>query len=187
MARKTENPPEGTPANLLIYISPCQMTPPEQILTLMTAEDIRHHMLNVKTLNLLPNVLTAQLAQENNVDEVVYHRGDSITEGFHSNIMMIKDGALCSPPADNWILPGITRKHLIQLANKLGIPVKEEPITLEQLFDADEVLVTNSGALCNKVSHIDGKPVGGKAADIVQRLQEAYAKWFNEETHSQTF
>lgn len=180
-------PPEGTPANLLIYISPCQMTPPEQILTLMTAEDIRHHMLNVKTLNLLPNVLTAQLAREQGVDEVVYHRGDFVTEGFHSNIMTIKDGVLCSPPADNWILPGITRKHLIQLANKLGVPVKEAPITLEQLFDADEVLVTNSGALCNKVSHIDGKPVGGKAGELVQRLQEAYAQWFNEETHSQTF
>ena len=65
--------------------------------------------------------------------------------------------------------------------------MKEAPITLEQLFDADEVLVTNSGALCNKVSHIDGKPVGGKAGELVRRLQEAYAQWFNRETHSQTF
>lgn len=180
-------PPAGTPANLLVYLTPCEMTPPEKVLTLMTAPDIRHHMLNVKTLNLLPNVLTAQQAVEQGVDEAVYHRGDYVTEGFHSNIMIIKDGALCTPPADNLILPGITRKHLMELAHKMDIPVKEAPITLTELFDADEVLVTNSGALCNRVSHIDGKPVGGKAQDLVKRLQDAYAAWFNEETHSQTF
>ena len=100
-ARGHAFPPEGTPANLLAYLAPCEMTPLTQTMKLMTAEDLRHHMLHVKTLNLLPNVLTAQQTKENGCDEVVYHRGDRVTEGFHSNILMLKDGALCSPPADN--------------------------------------------------------------------------------------
>lgn len=154
---------------------------------LMTMEDVRHHILNVKTLNLLPNVLAAQAAKEKGCNEVVFHRGSRVTEGFHSNILMIKGGALCSPPLDNLILPGITRKHLIQIAGQLGIPVKEDVITLEELFDADEVLVTSSGDLCNAATELDGKPVGGRAPEILHALQKAYGERFNRETNSHTF
>ncbi|HJA36934.1 MAG TPA: aminotransferase class IV [Firmicutes bacterium] len=180
-ARGHAFPPEGTPANLLAYLAPCEMTPLTQTMKLMTAEDLRHHMLHVKTLNLLPNVLTAQQTKENGCDEVVYHRGDRVTEGFHSNILMLKDGALCSPPADNLILPGITRKHLLEIARQLSIPVKEEPFTLAELMEADEVLVTNSSSLCNVATEIDGKPVGGKAPLLLRSLQQAYAQRFNRE------
>lgn len=180
-------PPEGTPANLLIYLSPFHVSPFEATMKLMTMEDVRHHILNVKTLNLLPNVLAAQAAKEKGCNEVVFHRGSRVTEGFHSNILMIKGGALCSPPLDNLILPGITRKHLIQIAGQLGIPVKEDVITLEELFDADEVLVTSSGDLCNAATELDGKPVGGRAPEILHALQKAYGERFNRETNSHTF
>lgn len=180
-------PPAGTQANLLVFISPFQMTPLQAQMKLMTAEDIRHHMLHVKTLNLLPNVLTAQAAVEGGFDEAIYHREEWLTEGFHSNIMMLEQGALCSPPLDSHILPGITRKHLIQIADQLGIPVKEEPITLERLLAADEILVTNSGTLCSAASHVDGKPVGGRDPKTLAALQQAYAQRFNQETGSKVF
>lgn len=180
-------PPAGTPANLLVYLSPFHVTPFDVTMKLMTMEDVRHHMLHVKTLNLLPNVLAAQAAKENGCNEVVYHRNGRVTEGYHSNIMMIKDGALCSPPLDNLILPGITRMHLIQTARRLGIPVKEDVITLDELFAADEVLVTSSGDLCNAATAIDGKPVGGRAPEILHALQKAYGQRFNQDTQSQTF
>lgn len=180
-------PPAGTPANLLVYLSPFHVTPFDVTMKLMTMEDVRHHMLHVKTLNLLPNVLAAQAAKENGCNEVVYHRNGRVTEGYHSNIMMIKDGALCSPPLDNLILPGITRMHLIQTARQLGIPVKEDVITLDELFAADEVLVTSSGDLCNAATAIDGKPVGGRAPEILHALQKAYGQRFNQDTQSQTF
>ncbi len=180
-------PPAGTPANLLVYLSPFHVTPFDVTMKLMTMEDVRHHMLHVKTLNLLPNVLAAQAAKENGCNEVVYHRNGRVTEGYHSNIMMIKDGALCSPPLDNLIHPGITRMHLIQTARQLGIPVKEDVITLDELFAADEVLVTSSGDLCNAATAIDGKPVGGRAPEILHALQKAYGQRFNQDTQSQTF
>ena len=71
-------------------------------------------------------------------------------------------GILYTAPADNLILPGIARSHLIQNCKKLGIPVSETPYTLKELMDADEVLVTSSTKLCMSADEIDGRPVGGK-------------------------
>ena len=61
----------------------------------------------------------------------------------HSNCHIIKDGKLITAPTDNLILPGIVRAHLIKACKKLEIPVSETPYTLDEMFDADEVLVTS--------------------------------------------
>ncbi|WP_458863403.1 aminotransferase class IV [Acidaminobacterium chupaoyuni] len=180
-------PPEEIKPNLLVFITPFQMGPFDRTLRLITREDTRYYHCNIKTLNLLPNVLAAQATKEAGCDEVVFHRGDRVTEGCHSNIMMISGGALCTPPADELILPGITRKHLMQTAEQLGMPVREAPFTVEELMQADEVLVTSSGSLCSRVTHIDGKPVGGRAGEMLRRLQLAYGKRFNAETGGKVY
>ena len=83
---------------------------------------------------------------------------------------------------DNLILPGIARAHIISACKKLGIPVREEPYFLEQLFDADEVLVSSAGALCLCADEIDGKRVGGKAAQTVEELQSLLLNDFLSQT-----
>lgn len=91
---------------------------------------------------------------------------------------MIKDGVLCTPPRDNLILPGITLKHLLMLAEKNGIPTKEAPFMMDELMEADEVIVSSSGGLCTRAVEIDGKPVGKKAPELIKTLQDAYTAYF---------
>ncbi len=95
---------------------------------------------------------------------------------------MLKDGVLCAPPLDRLILPGITRAHLLQLAKGLLIPVREEAFSLQQLREADEIIVCSSGALCNRVSKLDGRAVGGRASGLLRKLQDAYVDKFKRET-----
>lgn len=149
---------------------------------LMTVEDNRYFFCNIKTLNLLPNVLAFQQAVEAGCDEAVFHRGEMVTECAHSNIIILKDGVFRTAPLSNLILPGITRKHLIAICKEIGIPVLEEAFTIAQMMDADEVIYTSSGALCNPVSEVDGKPVGGKAPELLKKLQDTYLARFRKET-----
>ena len=85
-------------------------------------------------------------------------------------------------PTDHFILPGITRMHLIQECKKLLIPVDETPFTLEELFDADEIIVSSTSKLCSAACELDGKPVGGKDTALLRKLQESYYKRYLETT-----
>ena len=116
--------------------------------------------------------MASQRAKEAGCFEAVLHRNGRVTECAHSNVHIIKDGRLITAPTDNLILPGIARKHIIKACGELGIPVLEEPYYLEQLMDADEVLVSSAGALCMAADQIDGKAVGGRATALVDKLQK---------------
>ena len=105
----------------------------------VTMDDKRFFYCNIKTINLLPAVLANQKAEEAGCDETIFHRGERVTECSHSNVHIIKDGVLKTAPCDELILPGITRAHILEICQRAGIPVVEEPFTLEELFDADEV------------------------------------------------
>jgi len=175
-------PDPAVKPNLMITVRPIPMKPLDKPFKLVSLEDRRFYMCNIKTLNLIPSVLANQRAAEHGCDEAVFHRGSRVTECAHSNILMLSGGALCTPPADELILPGITRKHLMELAEENGIPVKVAPFTMVELMNADEVIVTSSGALCMRVESIDGIPVGGRDPERMAILQAAYRKKFDEYT-----
>ncbi len=161
------------PANLWVTIEPRAVQDTYRRLKLITVEDTRFLHCNIKTLNLLPNVLAAQRTKEAGADEAVFHRGDTVTECAHSNIHILKDGTLRTHPTDCHILPGIARRNLIAVCRRLGVPVDERPFTLAELFDADEAIVSSSGDFCMGVDEIDGRSVGGKAPALLRRLQDA--------------
>lgn len=163
--------PEDTKANIWINIYHKEILDLSKKVQLITMEDTRFLHCNIKTLNLIPAVIASQRAKEAGCFETVFHRNGRITECAHSNVHIIKNGELITAPTDNLILPGIARKHIISTCKKLNIPVREEPYFLEQLFDADEVLVSSAGALCLAADKIDGKPIGGKATELVEKLQ----------------
>lgn len=175
-------PDSTVPANLLIYVSPFSAADINQKFKLVTVEDTRYFHCNVKTLNLLPNVMAAQRAAEANCDEAVFCRGDMVTECAHSNILIIKDGILRTAPLSNMILPGVTRKHLLELAKNAGIQVDETAFTKAELLEADEIIVSNSGAFCNAACEVDGIKVGGHAPELLKTLQDAYMAKFRKET-----
>ncbi|HML48129.1 MAG TPA: aminotransferase class IV [Clostridia bacterium] len=172
--------PKEAKSNLWVLIYPKAMHALSDRLHLITVPDTRYLHCNVKTLNLVPNVMAAQRAAEAKCEEVAFHRDGVVTEGSHSNLHILKDGALRTAPLSRYILPGITRKHLLRLARANGIPVCEEAFTVEEMMAADEVLVTSAGTLCCAVDTIDGKPVGGRAPELLAALQGAYEKELKE-------
>lgn len=162
----------STKAKLWIMIRPQKIEDPSKQLKLLTVEDTRFLHCNIKTLNLIPNVIAAQKAELAGCDEVVFHRGDRVTECAHSNVHILKNGTLYTAPTDHYILPGIARAHLINMCHLLGIPVCEVPYTVEELMEADEILVSSSSHFCYAACEIDGKKVGGKGTALLQKLQE---------------
>ena len=113
--------PKGGKASLMAFSEPCGLDRQDHPYKLISVEDTRFLHCNIKTLNLIPNCMAMQQAVEAGCDEVVFHRGDRVTEGAHSGLAILKDGVFCTPPADNLILPSITRKHFLTLCDKLGV------------------------------------------------------------------
>ena len=173
--------PQEAKANIWFTIRPYDMGDMKKKVKLITQEDKRFFFCNVKTLNLLPNVLANQKAASLGCYEAVFHRGERVTEGTHSNIHIIKDGKFQTAPLDNLILPGITRMQLIRLCGKLKIEVIEKPFTVNEMFEADEIITSSSTAFALGVSHIDDKAVGGRAGEVLNALQEGMGEEFDRE------
>lgn len=175
-------PTDGSKGNLWITISPRDIVDTYKKIKLMTKEDTRFFHCNIKTLNLIPSVIATQEALEAGCDETVLHRGDRVTECAHSNVHIIKNGVFVTAPTDHLILPGIARAHLIKACKKLGIAVDETPFTVDELMNADEIIVSSSGSLCLSAEEIDGKKVGGKAPELLKAIQDEVVREFMEET-----
>lgn len=169
----------AAPGMLWVLINQKQMADPKLPLKLITLPDTRWEHCNIKSLNLIPAIMDAQIASNAGADEVVLHRSGIVTECAHSNVLILKDGVLYSHPNDEFILRGIAKTHLIQAAYRAGITVIERPFTIDELFEADEVIVTASSHLCTIAHEIDGEPVGGNdAASIRALLDIVYREYF---------
>lgn len=144
-------------------------------IAVVTRPDIRWLRCDIKTLNLLPNVMAKQDALDHGADDVIFHRDGTVTESSSSNVLMVRGGTIYTHPANHLILHGITRLVLIELAQQLGIPFLEQKFTLEELTSADEVFIASTSAEITPVVSIDGSSVGtGQSGPIVQALQEAF-------------
>lgn len=174
--------PEDARSNLWIMLKPAEIRDTYQTMRCITMEDTRFRHCNIKSLNLLPNVLATQATVEAGVDECILHRGDTVTECAHSNLSILKDGVLITHPANELILAGTGRAHLLALCREKGIAVEEREYTVEEMLAADEILITSASALCIRVSEIDGTEVGGKALALVKELQDALLCDFIEKT-----
>ena len=116
----------------------------EQGVYAITTEDIRWLRCDIKSLNLLGNVLAKEYAVKYNAAEAIQHRGDIVTEGASSNVYAIKDGVIYTHPVNNFILNGITRRVIKWIAEDEQIPFKEETFTVEFLKSADEVIISST-------------------------------------------
>ena len=166
--------PENAKANLYFTLKEAPFKEMGRKVQAVTKEDIRFEMCDIKTLNLLFNVLAQQEAVEKGAYECILHRGERVTEGSHSGVSILKDGVFQTPPLDRFILPSVTRKHYIELCTGLGIRVLEKPFTVEEMMNADEVIIMSSTAVCNVCESIDGTPVGGKAPELIRQICDAY-------------
>ena len=165
--------PEGMPGKLWVMIRPNHLNDPDVPIRLVTAPDTRFYHCNIKTLNLIPSVMAAQDAARRGVQETVFHRDGIVTECAHSNVSILKNGVFYSHPNDELILRGIAKTHMIQACYRLGIQVMEKPFTLDELRDADEIIVTSSSNFCLHACELDGAPAGGKDPATLKAIQDA--------------
>src|SRR5687768_15350878 len=145
----------------------------------MTTEDIRWGRCDIKSVNLLANVLARQQAKQAGVFEAILIREGRMTEGAVSNVMVVRDGILVTAPEGAHILSGVTRGIVLDLARRGGLPVEERYCSRQELMGAAEVFLTGTTVEVLGVVGIDGKPIGsGAPGPVTHNL----AKRFQEQT-----
>jgi len=143
----------------------------------ITHEDLRWSRADLKTVNLLPNILAENLAHKKNKYTAILIKNNKITEGAHSNIWIIKKNKIFTHPVNNDILKGVTRTVLKLIIKKMGFIFKENSFTKEQLYKADEVFLTSSGSFITPILKIDSKTINsGEIGDITLKLATLYFK-----------
>lgn len=138
--------------------------------------DLRWQRCDIKSTSLIGNILAYQHLYQQGVqnDEALLTRSDYVVEAPSSNLFIVKDDAVITPPLDN-ILAGVTRATIIQQAKQLGLPTLELPLTKAAVKNADEVWVSNSYEELKPLISIDGETVGdGKPGPIWLALFNAY-------------
>lgn len=149
----------------------------------ITEQDMRWLRCDIKSLNLLYNIMIKQKAHEQGAFEAILIRDGIVTEGTSSNVFIIKDGLIYTHPATNLILNGITRQKLLQVYQENGWECTEQPFTTQELMEADEVFVTSTTSEVVPVISIDGKIVnGGKPGNMTKKIQDAFSRKVKKET-----
>jgi len=149
-----------------------------------TAEDLRWQRCNVKTTMLLANTLAKRQATEAGAFEAILVGQDgTVHEGAVSNIFAVIGGGLRTHPADNHVLPGITRNVVLELGRKHGIPAVERAFSKAELLAAEEAFLTGTTADVCPVVRVDGKPVGdGRIGPVTAKLMRLLAETLEAET-----
>jgi len=166
-------PPAATAAT--VYAAATPFRAPDAIrargATAITLPDIRWARCDLKTVNLLPNVLGKQQAVAAGADEAVFVRDGVVTEGASTNVFAVFGDELRTYPATNYILPGVTRHVTLEAAAALGIAVREAPVLAEELAAADELFLTSTTNDVMPLVAVDGRPVGsGRPGPVAERL-----------------
>ena len=180
-AMRTHSFPEHASANLMILSRAVPLADLSEYRRVTVLSDTRWGHCNIKSLNLIPSVLASQTAKERGCSEAVFHKDGIVSECSSSNLLMLKDGILRTAPADERILPGVTRAHFLMLANRLNIPVEETAFSLTQMMDADELMITSTSVHGVPVGFVDDTPVCGRDSARLRRLQKAYRDYFWDE------
>ena len=137
----------------------------------ITTEDIRWGRCDIKSVNLLANVLARQQVKQAQVFEAILVNEGLVTEGAVSNVMVVQGGTVVTAPQGPRILSGITRTVVLDLARSEGLPVQERFVSQADLYEADEVFLTGTTVEVLAVIRVDGKIIGdGRPGLIAQRL-----------------
>ena len=165
--------------SIYAYTNPLKPLPKNVIengIKLVSLEDIRWLRCDIKAITLLPNVMMKLAAKQQNADDAVLITRDGfVSEGTASNLFIVKDGKLLTPPNSHKILPGVTRIVIEKVATQHHIPMIEQELTLRDLQNADEIWLTSSTKEALPVTQLDSKPVGtGKPGAMWQLMRQHY-------------
>jgi D-alanine transaminase len=173
--------PETVTPTVFAYTQP--YTPPtldslQQGMSVVTLPDIRWDLCSVKSISLLGSVLQRQKATEEGADEGILIRDGQVIEGTSCNVFIVKQGTIFTPPKSDYMLGGITRAVVLEIAEQQKIPYREEKIPEADLYSADEIWITSSLREIQPVLLLNKKLVGnGKPGPVWQKMIHHYREF----------
>jgi D-alanine transaminase len=139
----------------------------------ITAPDVRWLRCDIKTVQLLPNVMAKQQAVERGALEAIFIRDGVVTEGSHTNVFGVLDGELRTHPQNQFVLPGVTRDVVLEVAAACGIKVKHEPMREKDLDRVTELFLSGTTTDVMPVVKLDDRTIGtGAPGPIARRLYD---------------
>ena len=166
---------EPTTLAIVNPASPPSAKVTEKGITAITVSDERWAKCYAKTTMLLPNAAAKRRAHAAGCDEALFVSDGFLMEASASNAFVVIDGVLTTAPASNYILHGVTRAVVLDLARELSLSCVEAPIPAEKIPSAEEMFTTGTTTEILPVVVVDGKTIGtGTPGPITRRLLEAY-------------
>lgn len=176
--RRQHYPNETLTPTVVMFWMPMSETPNDlyrQGISAVTVEDKRRGDCSFKAIALLPNILATYEAHDQNANEAIQIRDGFVQEGTMSNIFVVQNGVIITPPLSRHILQGVTRQRVIAAAKKAGIPCEERPIPESDLAACDEIWVTGSRKEIYPVITLNQQAVGsGDVGPVWHQLMDAF-------------
>ncbi len=166
-----------------VFVMVLQVTPPdlEQVsagIAVITVDDFRWQACDIKSTSLVANVMLKQQAVAAEVDDAILIKNCTVSEGTASNVFIVKNNVLITPPTGHKLLPGITRDLVIEIAKNNAILVEEREVKEAELYTADEIWMTSSTREIAPVIRLNGEAVGSGAAGAMwQRIMDLYQQY----------
>ena len=173
---KTDYPPT-------IFAMVLQVTPPDidiisAGISVITVDDFRWGACDIKSTSLVANVMLKQQAVAAEVEDAILIKNCMVSEGTASNVFIVKDDVLITPPIGYELLPGITRDLVIEIAKNNTILVEEREVKETELYTADEIWMTSSTREIAPVIRLNGNSVGsGSAGPMWKRIVDLYQQY----------
>ncbi|HJQ18779.1 MAG TPA: aminotransferase class IV [Gemmatimonadaceae bacterium] len=135
----------------------------------ITEPDLRWLHCDIKTVQLLPNVMAKQKAHAAGAYEAIFVRDGTVTEGTHTSVLGVRNGELVTHPLSPLILPSVTREVVLEVAREQGVPVRERAFSERDMFDLDELFVAGTTSDVTAIVDVDGKRIGSGSPGPVAR------------------
>lgn len=142
----------------------------ENGIKVITHEDIRWQRCDIKSVSLLPNTMLFNKAVKTGAGECVLIRDGMVTEATHSSVLGVKNGVVITRPLSNLILPGITRKVILEICSENKISVDERLFSEKELYELDEIIIAGTGSEITPVIQLNNKVIANKKPGKITRL-----------------
>ncbi|MFV9614980.1 MAG: D-amino acid aminotransferase [Gammaproteobacteria bacterium] len=173
---KAEHP--ATIFAMVLHVTPPDIEIVSAGISVITVDDFRWDACDIKSTSLVASVMLKQQAAAAEVDDAILIRNGVVSEGTASNVFIVKNDVLITPPTGHKLLPGITRDLVIEIAENNTIVVEQREIKEAELYNADEIWMTSSTREIAPVISLNGEAVGsGVAGEMWKRVVDFYQRY----------